>query len=64
MGSLIKDMAKMILNQNKEYIGDEIAEEAIKNLDSKIKKLDEKGEDTNVGEEKPKAKRGRKPKAV
>ena len=64
MESLIKDMAKIILNQNKEYIGDEIAEEAIKNLDSKIEKLNEKGEEENVGEEKPKAKRGRKPKAV
>lgn len=64
MESLIKDMAKIILNQNKEYIGDEIAEEAIKNLDSKIEKLNEKGEEENVGEEKTKAKRGRKPKAV
>lgn len=64
MGSLINDMAKIILNQNKEYIGDDITEEAIRSLDSQIEKLEEKGEDENVGQEKPKARRGRKPKAV
>lgn len=62
--SIIGNIAKMVLNQNREYIGDDIAEEAIKNLDSKIEKLNEKGEEENVGEEKTKAKRGRKPKAV
>ena len=62
--TLIGNIAKMVLNENREYIGDDIAEEAIKNLDNKIEELNEKGEDKNVGEEKPKAKRGRKPKAV
>ena len=64
MESLIGNMAKMILNQNKEFIGDDITEEAIRSLDSQIEKLEEKGEDENVGQEKPKARRGRKPKAV
>lgn len=64
MENLIGNMAKMILNQNKAYIGDEITEEAIKSLDSQIEKLEKKGEDENVGQEKPKARRGRKPKAV
>lgn len=64
MESLINDMAKIILKQNKSYIGDDIAEEAIKSLDSQIENLNKKGEDTNVGQEKPKSRRGRKPKAV
>ena len=64
MDSLIGSMAKKILNQNKAYIGDEITEEAIKSLDSKIKSLDEKGENANVGQEKTRTRRGRKPKAV
>lgn len=62
--ALIGDLAKMILNENKTYIGEDITEEAIKNLDKQIEGLEGMEEKENVGQEKTKTRRGRKPKAV
>lgn len=62
--ALIGDLAKMILNENKAYIGEDIAEEAIKNLDKQIEDLEGMEGKENVGQEKTKSRRGRKPKAV
>ncbi len=56
MEQLIKDMAKMILEENKEYVGKDIIDEALENID-KLKK----GGQQNVEEEKPKAKRRGRP---
>ena len=33
---LVKQMAKLILEENKDYIGDEIAQEAIRELEKQI----------------------------
>lgn len=56
MEQLIKDMAKMILEQNKEYVGKDIIDEALENIDKP-----KKGGQENVEEEKPKAKRRGRP---
>ena len=44
MNELIDEMAKMIIEENKEYIGNDIAEEAIKSLGNEIKESDNKKE--------------------
>ena len=62
MQELIKDMAKIIIDENKRFVGKDIAQEAIQNIDKMLEEQ-EKGGKTDV-EEKPKKKRGRKPKAV
>lgn len=68
MEQLIKDMAKMILEENQEYIGKDIIDEALENLDKQdedeaTKNIDKlkKGGNQNVEEEKPKAKRRGRP---
>lgn len=61
MDELIKDMAKLILEENKKYIGEEITKESINKIDGKVQdNSKEKGEKVDVGQEKKR--RGRKPK--
>lgn len=53
---LVKDMTKIVLKENEQYIGKEVAEEAIKRVDGKIKNTKEGGE-TNDKEEKKRTRR-------
>lgn len=60
---LVKEMAELIVNENQEYIGGDIAEQAIALIqgNTEEKKTEEKG---GIGNDGQKAKRGRKPKRV
>lgn len=59
---LINQMAELIINENEEYIGSDVAEEAISKIKEEQTK-EEEGGNLNVGQ-KEKPKRGRKPKRV
>lgn len=56
---LVKKMAEIILNENKEYVGNDIATKAIKEIKNKTKK----GEETNDESQKTTT-RGRKKKSI
>lgn len=60
---MIQDMAQLIIEENKEYIGPEVADEAIENIQKLIEEQKEGGED-NVEQEKQEVRRGRKPKTI
>ena len=53
-------MAALMIDENDSYIGEDIAEEAIQKLNSKIDQWEEETKDEK--QEKPKSRRGRKPK--
>lgn len=57
---LVRDMAALMIDENDSYIGEDIAEEAIKKLNNKIDQWEEETKDEK--QEKPKSRRGRKPK--
>ena len=57
MEQLAKEMATLIIEENNDYIGRDIAQDAIDTINKKMDEWKEENED----EEKPKAKRGRKP---
>ena len=57
---LVRDMAALMIDENDSYIGEDIAEEAIKKLNNKIDQWEE--ETTDEKQEKPQSRRGRKPK--
>ena len=59
---LINQLAELIINENEEYIGSDVAEEAISKIKEEQTK-EEEGGNLNVGQ-KEKPKRGRKPKRV
>lgn len=64
--NLIYELAKSIVEQNAEYVGEEIAKEATENLEQQKKQKQQKKEEggiENVGQE-TKTRRGRKPKAA
>lgn len=63
MEKMIQDMAQIIIEENKEYIEDDVAEEAIENIKQLIEEQEEGGEE-NVGQQKKEIKRGRKPRTV
>lgn len=57
---LAREMAALMIDENDSYIGEDIAEEAIKKLNNKIEQWEEETKDEK--QEKPKSRRGRKPK--
>lgn len=57
---LAREMAALMIDENDSYIGEDIAEEAIKKLNNKIDQWEEETKDEK--QEKPKSRRGRKPK--
>ena len=57
---LAKEMANLMIEENDDYIGEDIAKEAIKKLNKQISEWEEETQD--VKQEKTKSKRGRKPK--
>ena len=57
---LARKMAALMIDENDSYIGEDIAEEAIKKLNNKIDQWEEETKDEK--QEKPKSRRGRKPK--
>ncbi len=57
---LAREMAALMIDENDSYIGEDIAEEAIQKLNSKIDQWEEETKDEK--QEKPKSRRGRKPK--
>ncbi len=57
---LAREMAALMIDENDSYIGEDIAEEAIKKLNNKIDQWEEETKDEK--QEKPKTRRGRKPK--
>ena len=57
---LAREMAALMIDENDSYIGEDIAEEAIKKLNNKINQWEEETKDEK--QEKPKSRRGRKPK--
>lgn len=64
--NLIYELAKSIVEQNAEYVGEEIAKEATENLEQQKKQKQQKKKEggiENVGQE-TKTRRGRKPKAA
>ena len=62
MEKMIQDMAQIIIEENKEYIEDDVAEEAIENIKQLIE--EQEGGEENVGQQKKEVKRGRKPRTV
>lgn len=76
MDQLIKERAKKILEENKRYVGEDVAKEAKENIDKKVnidKKADKKnvkntkemkGGKEDVGQKEKPVRRGRKPKAI
>ena len=56
---LARDMANLMIEDNDSYIGEDIAKEAIQKLNNQIKQWEEETKDEK--QEKPKSKRGRKP---
>lgn len=59
MEKMIKDMAQLIIEENRNYIEEDVADEAIENIKKLIEEQQEGGND-NVGEEKQKGRRSRK----
>ena len=57
---LAREMAALMIDENDSYIGEDIAEEAIKKLNNKIDQWEEETKDEK--QEKPKSRRGRKTK--
>lgn len=57
---LAREMAALMIDENDSYIGEDIAEEAIKKLSNEIDQWEEETKDEK--QEKPKSRRGRKPK--
>lgn len=57
---LAREMAALMIDENDSYIGEDIAEEAIKKLNNKIDQWEEETKDEK--QEKPKSRRERKPK--
>ncbi len=57
---LAKEMANLMIEENDDYIGEDIAKEAIKKLNKQISEWEEETQDAK--QEKTKSRRGRKPK--
>lgn len=59
MEKMIQDMAQLIIEENRNYIEEDVADEAIENIKKLIEEQQEGGND-NVGEEKQKGRKSRK----
>lgn len=57
MDDLINEIAKIVLESNKEYIGDEVADRAIEKVEEDAQKINKKGGKNNAKEEKARTKR-------